>query len=46
MSIKEVKSYECKCERCYHKWQTRSAEKPIVCLKCKTPYWNSKPKEK
>jgi len=30
------------CERCAHKWIARanSVHKPIVCPKCKSPYWN------
>ncbi len=37
---KEIKVYECQCERCGHKWITRSDELPIVCPKCKSPYWD------
>ena len=37
---KEIKVYGCKCERCGHKWITRSEEIPIVCPKCKSPYWD------
>ena len=40
MAKKEIKVYECKCERCKHEWITRSEETPIVCPKCKSPYWN------
>ncbi len=40
MAKKEKKVYECKCERCGHSWITRSEELPIVCPKCKSPYWN------
>ncbi|MBS3066088.1 hypothetical protein J4229_03530 [Candidatus Pacearchaeota archaeon] len=31
------------CERCKHKWVSRKAisEKPKVCPKCKSPYWNT-----
>ena len=31
-----------KCERCNHKWIPRETTEglPIVCPKCKTPYWN------
>ena len=43
MAIKEIKVYECKCERCEHKWITRGTESPIVCPKCKSPYWKNKP---
>ena len=30
------------CERCKHKWVPRetTTEKPKVCPKCKSPYWN------
>lgn len=34
-----------KCERCNHEWIARGKEKPIVCPKCKSPYWNI-PKKK
>lgn len=44
MAKKEIKVYECQCERCGHKWITRSEELPIVCPNCKSPYWN-KPKQ-
>ena len=40
MAKKEIKVYECQCERCEHKWITRSEELPIVCPNCKSPYWN------
>ena len=40
MTKKEVKVYECKCERCMHEWITRSEEIPVVCPKCKSPYWD------
>lgn len=33
-----LKGYEC--ERCGHKWVPRDEEKPTVCPKCKSPYWN------
>ena len=34
------------CERCSHKWVSRqnSRDIPIVCPKCKSPYWNIKKK--
>ena len=38
----EVKVY--KCERCKHEWVPRKKEMPIVCPRCKSPYWN-KPKK-
>ena len=34
-----------KCERCGHEWIPRNKEKPIICPKCKSPYWNI-PKKK
>jgi predicted Zn-ribbon and HTH transcriptional regulator len=32
-----------KCLRCGHVWVPRKKEKPRVCPKCKSPYWD-KPK--
>jgi len=29
------------CERCGHTWAPREHEKPKVCPKCKSPYWNT-----
>ena len=26
--------------RCGHEWITRTEEAPVVCPKCKSPYWN------
>ncbi len=40
MAKKETKVYESKCERCRHSWITRTGETPIVCPKCKSPYWD------
>lgn len=36
----KVKGYIC--ERCSHTWIPRinSNAKPLVCPKCKSPYWN------
>ena len=35
-----------RCERCGHKWAPRNPEeKPRVCPKCKSPYWD-KPRKK
>lgn len=28
------------CERCKHKWVPREDKKPLVCPKCKSPYWD------
>ena len=39
-----LKGYQC--ERCEHKWVPRDhGERPRVCPKCKSPYWD-KPKKK
>jgi Zn finger protein HypA/HybF involved in hydrogenase expression len=40
MAKKEIKVYECKCERCKHEWITRGKEIPVVCSHCKSPYWD------
>lgn len=29
------------CERCQHVWTPRGKAAPLVCPKCKSPYWNS-----
>jgi len=42
--IIKVRGY--KCERCGHKWAPRSKKKPIICPKCKSPYWNRARREK
>lgn len=40
MGIVKLDGY--KCERCDHLWVPRSKidELPIICPKCKSPYWN------
>lgn len=36
-----------KCYRCGHEWRPLNIEnKPIVCPKCKNPYWDRPRKEK
>jgi len=41
-----IKTEGYKCERCGHEWVPRNKEEsPIICPKCKTPYWN-KPKKR
>ena len=37
-----------RCERCGHEWipRTKILEEPIICPKCKTPYWNKPRKNK
>lgn len=29
-----------KCYRCGHKWVQREKDKPRICPKCKSPYWD------
>ena len=33
-----LKGYQCEC--CGHKWTPREVERPRVCPKCKSVYWN------
>jgi len=40
----KVKGYLC--ERCEHKWVPRINKKPIICPKCKSPYWDRARKKK
>ncbi len=35
-----------KCERCRHEWIPRKKEYPIICPKCKSPYWDRLRKKK
>ena len=37
---------ERKCKRCGHNWFLKKPEEPIVCPKCKSPYWNKDKKTK
>jgi len=34
------------CKRCGHRWANRKAQKPIICPKCKTPYWDKERQKK
>ena len=34
-----------KCDRCGHKWIPIKKNKPIICPKCKSAYWD-KPRKK
>ena len=34
------KRKEHKCLRCCHKWFRRLRSYPLICPKCKTPYWD------
>jgi len=44
----EIKLDGYQCERCSHKWVPRedSQNKPRVCPKCKSPYWDVPRKER
>lgn len=35
-----IKKKGFKCERCGHEWIPRNEEMPIICPRCKSPYWN------
>ncbi len=40
---KMIKINGWRCERCSHEWAPRNKEeKPKVCPKCKSPYWETK----
>jgi len=36
----KIKIEGCICERCEHQWVARDKSEPMVCPKCKSPYWN------
>lgn len=41
ISMAVIKISGFKCERCEHEWIPRNnKEEPLVCPKCKSPYWN------
>ena len=44
MAEEKITVKRCTCERCNHIWITRREESPVVCPKCKSPYWN-KPRQ-
>lgn len=46
MSVISISGFMC--ERCGHKWISRenSNHFPLVCPKCKSPYWNTPRKNK
>jgi len=35
-----------KCLRCGYNWALRKEQEPIICPKCKSPYWNKERKSK
>lgn len=39
-----IRAYQC--ERCSHRWVPRQQEKPRVCPRCKSPYWDLPRKNK
>ena len=39
MAIIQIQGYQC--ERCSHKWAPRAEQVPLVCPKCKSPYWKN-----
>jgi predicted Zn-ribbon and HTH transcriptional regulator len=42
-----VEVWAWKCERCEHVWLPREKDKkPLVCPKCKSPYWDTPRKVK
>lgn len=40
----EIEIPKRKCERCEHSWFLKKQQEPIVCPKCKSPYWNKRKK--
>jgi len=40
MGQKPIQLMKYNCERCKHEWIPRSEEKPTICPKCKSPYWD------
>lgn len=44
LRVTSEKVYHPRCERCGYKWDTLKL--PLRCAKCKSPYWNIKPKSR
>jgi predicted Zn-ribbon and HTH transcriptional regulator len=42
---KEIKLSTRTCKRCGRTWTLRLPKEPIVCPKCKSPYWNKETKK-
>jgi len=45
MGLVEIKVKGYRCNRCGHEWIPKGSDEPMVCPKCKSPYWN-KPRKK
>ena len=41
-----VMVYMLVCLRCHNEWRPRWLEKPTICAKCKSPYWDKPKREK
>lgn len=44
--IEKIIVYKCECEKCNHKWVTRTGNPPKVCPNCKRKSWNASGAEK
>ena len=43
----KVKLNGYRCDRCEHEWLPRDKTRdPMICPKCKSPYWNTPRREK
>jgi DNA-directed RNA polymerase subunit RPC12/RpoP len=40
MAKVKIETWGYKCERCSHEWVPRNEPLPLVCPRCKSPYWN------
>jgi hypothetical protein len=38
--IKQIKVFQCTCERCGHCWTTKTDALPVRCAKCNVTTWN------
>jgi predicted Zn-ribbon and HTH transcriptional regulator len=38
--VAETKIAGFQCERCGHEWVAKTERRPIICPKCKSPYWD------
>lgn len=43
---KQIHIQKKKCRRCNHEWFPRKTERPVVCPKCHSPYWEKEAAKK
>jgi predicted Zn-ribbon and HTH transcriptional regulator len=42
MTVEKIAVLRCKCDKCGHRWTTKTDKAPKTCPSCKNPNWNRK----